>query len=59
MKHEKSYEKRVVLEEIPSEDAMISSLSLCEKDQMVVSSHFVDQNEDTNAVHGFEDEKQL
>ena len=59
MKHEKNHEKRVVLEEIPSDDAMISSLALCEKEQMVVSSHFVDQDEDINAVHGFEDENQL
>ena len=68
MKHEKEHEKRVVLEEIPSDDAMISSFVLCEKEQMVVSSHFVDQDEashfvdqdeDINAVHGFEDENQL
>ena len=59
MKHEKDHEKRVVLEEIPSDDTMISSLALCEKEQMVVSSHFVDQDEDINAVHGFEDENQL
>ena len=59
MKHEKDHEKRVVLEEIPSDDAMISSLALCEKEQMVVSSHFVDQDEDIHAVHGFEDENQL
>ena len=59
MKHEKDHEKRVVLEEIPSDDAMISSLALCEKEQMVVPSHIVDQAEDINAVHGFEDENQL
>ena len=59
MKHEKDHEKRVVFEEIPSDDTMISSLALCGKEQMVVSSHFVDQNEDINAVHGFEDENQL
>ena len=58
-KHEKEHEKRVELKEIPSDDAMISSLALCEKEQMVVSSHFVDQDEDINAVHGFEDENQL
>ena len=59
MKHEKDHEKRVVLEDIPSDDTMISSLALCEKEQMVVSSYFVDQDEDINAVHGFEDEHQL
>ena len=59
MKHEKDHEKRVVLENIPSDDTMISSLALCEKEQMVVSSYFVDQDEDINAVHGFEDEHQL
>ena len=59
LKHEKGHEKRVILEEIPSDDSMISFLALCEKEQMVVSSHFVDQDEDINAVHGFEDEKQL
>ena len=59
MKHEKDHEKRVVLEDIPSDDTMISSLALCEKEQMVVSSNFVDQDEDINAVHGFEDEHQL
>ena len=58
MKHEKDHEKRVVLEDIPSDDTMISSLALCEKEQMVVSSYFVDQDEDINAVHGFEDEHQ-
>ena len=59
MKHEKDHEKRVVLEDIPSDDTMISSLFLCDKEQMVVSSYFVDQDEDINAVHGFEDEHQL
>ena len=38
---------------------MISSLALCDKEQMVVSSYFVDQDKDINAVHGFEDEHQL
>ena len=59
MKHEKDHEKRVVLEDIPSDDTMISSLALHDKEQMVVSSHFVDQDEHINAVHGFEDENQL
>ena len=59
MRHEKDHEKRVVLEDIPSDDTMMSSLVLCEKEQMVVSSHFVDQDEDINTVHGFEDENQL
>ena len=38
---------------------MISSLALCDKEQMVISSHFVDQDEDINTVHGDEDENQL
>ena len=59
MKHEKDHEKRVELEEIPSDDTMISSLALCENKQMVVSSYFVDQDEDINAAHGFDDELQL
>ena len=41
MKHEKDQEKRVVLEDIPSDDTMISSLALCEKEQMVVSSYLL------------------
>ena len=40
-------------------NTMISSLALREKEQMVVSSYFVDQDEDINAIHGFEDENQL
>ena len=59
MKHEKDHEKRVVLERIPSDDTMISSLALCQKEQMAVSSFFVDQDEDINATYGFEDEHQL
>ena len=59
MRHEKDHEKRVVLEDIPSDDTMISSLALYDKEQMVISSHFVDQDEDINTVHGFEDENQL
>ena len=59
MRHEKDHEKRVVLEDIPSDDTMISSLALCNNEQMVISSHFVDQDEDINSVHGFEDENQL
>ena len=59
MKHERDHEKRVVLEDIPSDDTMISSLALCEKEQMAGSSYFVDQDEDINATYGFEDEHQL
>ena len=59
MKHERDHEKRVVLEDIPSDDTMISSLALCEKEQMAVSSYFADQDEDINATYGFEDEHQL
>ena len=59
MKHERDHEKRVVLEDIASDDTMISSLALCEKEQMAVSSYFVDQVKDINASYGFEDEHQL
>ena len=59
MKHEKDHEKRVVLEDIPSDDIMISSFALCEMEQMSVSSYFVAQDEDINATYGFEDEYQL
>ena len=59
MKHERDHEKRVVLEDIPSDDTMISSLALCEKEQVAISSYFVDQDEDINATYGFEDEQQL
>ena len=59
MKHERDHEKRVVLEDIPSDDTMISSLALCEKELLAISSYFVDQDEDINATYGFEDEYQL
>ena len=59
MKHEKDHEKRVVLEDIPSDDTMISSLALYEKEQMAVSSYFIDQDEHINTTYGFEDEHQL
>ena len=59
MKHERDHEKRVVLEDLPSDDTMISSLALCEKEQMAVSSYLVDQDENINATYGFEDEHQL
>ena len=59
MRHEKDHEKRDVWEDIPSDDTMISSLALCDKEQLFISSNFVDQDEDTSTVHGFEDENQL
>ena len=59
MRNEKDHEKRVVMEDIPSEHTMISSLPLCDEEQIFISSSFVDQDEDTSTVHGFEDEKQL
>ena len=59
MRDEKDCEKRVVLEDIPSDDTMILSLALCEEEQILISSNFVDQDEDTSTVQGFEDEKQL
>ena len=58
-KPETDHEKRVVLEDIPSDDTMISSLAICEKEQMAVSSYFVDLDEDINASYGFDDEHQL
>ena len=59
MRHEKDHEKRVVMEDIPSDDTMISSLSLCDKEQIFISSDFVDQDEDTSTGHGFENKSQL
>ena len=47
------------MEDIPSDDTMISSLALCDEEQILISSNFVDQDEDTSTVLGFEDEKQL
>ena len=44
-----------MLEDNPLDDTMISSLALCEKEQMAVSSYFVDQDEHINATYGFED----
>ena len=45
---------------------MISSLALCEKEEKIISSHFVNdqddqdnEDEDTSTVQGFEDEMQL
>ena len=58
MRHEKDHEKRVVLEDIPSDDTMISSLALCDTEGLFISSNIVDQDEDINTVHGFEDENQ-
>ena len=40
MKHERDHEKRVVLEDIPSDDTMIFSLALCEKEQMTKHGQF-------------------
>ena len=45
------------------DETMISSLALCEKEEKIISSNFVndqdDQDEDTSTVRGFEDEMQL
>ena len=38
---------------------MVSALALCDEEQIFISSNFVDQDEDTSTVQGFEDEKQL
>ena len=59
MRHEKGHEKTVVSEDIPSDDTMISSLALCDEEQIFISSNFVDQDEDISTIQGFEDEKQL
>ena len=44
MRNERDHEKRMVLEDTPSDDTMISSLALCEKEEMLTSSNFVDQD---------------
>ena len=54
MRNERDHEKRMVLEDTPSDDTMISSLALCEKEEMLTSSNFVDQDEDTSTAQGFE-----
>ena len=63
MGNARDHEKRVVLEDIPSDETMISSLALCEKEEKIISSNFVDdqddQDVDTSTVQGFEDEMQL
>ena len=60
MRNERNNGKTVVLENIPSDETMISSLVLCEKEEELISSNFVnDQDEDTSTVQGFEDEMQL
>ena len=63
MKNTRDHEKRVVLEEIPSDETMISSLALCEKEEKIISSNFVndqdDQDVDTSTVQGFEVGMQL
>ena len=60
MRNERDHEKRVVLEDIPPDETMISSLVLCEKEEELISSNFVNgQDEDTSTVQGFEDEMQL
>ena len=63
MRNERDHEKRVVLEDISSDETMISTLAVCKNEEKIISSNFVneqdDQDEDTSTVHGFEDEKQL
>ena len=58
MKNARDHERRVVLEEIPSNETMISSLALCEKEEKIISSNFVndqdDQNEETSTVQGLQ-----
>ena len=38
VKNARDHEKRVGLEEIPSDETMISSLALCEKEEKIISS---------------------
>ena len=60
MRNERDHEKRVVLENIPSDETMISSLFLYEKEEELISSNCVnDQDKDTSTVQGFKDEMQL
>ena len=63
MSNESDHEKWVVLEDIPSDETMISSLPVCEKEERIISSNFVndqdDQDKDASTVHGFENEMQL
>ena len=63
MKNARYHERRVVLEDILSDETIISSLALCEKEEKIIPSNFVndqdDQDEETRTVQGFEDEMQL
>ena len=60
MRNERHHEKRVVLDDITSDETMMSSLAVCEKEEKIISSNFVndqdDQDEDTSTTEGFEDE---
>ena len=62
MRNERDHEKRLALDDIPSDVTMISSLAVCEKEEKIISSNFVNdqngQDEDTSNVHRFEDELQ-
>ena len=63
MKNARYHERRVVLEDISSDETMISSLALCEKEEKIIPSNFVndqdDHDEEARTVQGFEDEMQL
>ena len=41
MRNERDHEKRVVLDDIPSDETMISSLAVCEKEEKIISSNLV------------------
>ena len=60
MRNEREYEKRVAFADIPSDVTVISSLAVCEKEEEIISSYFVNdqdvQDEDTSNVLRFEDE---
>ena len=60
MRNERDHEKRVVLEDNPSDETMISSLALCVKEEEIISYNFVgDQDDNASTVQGFEDEMQF
>ena len=46
MRNERDHEKRVVLEDIPSDETMISSLAACEKEEKIISSNFANDQDD-------------
>ena len=41
MRNERDHKKTVVLEDIPSDETMLSSLALCEKEEKIISSNLL------------------